>query len=449
MERLRSLPALLPVLLALFGLAVVSCGSEKETGAIHFLEADGTIDPIMARYIDRGIDDAENSQAKLIVIELDTPGGLSESMRDIVKRIEASNIPVAVYVSPGGARAASAGTFITMAAHIAAMAPNTSIGAAAAINSDGSNIDSTLQSKIENDAVALIRGSAELRGRNADWAESAVRDAIATTATEAAKLNVVDFVAESREDLLTQATGRTVRLAGGAQLEITGLLEAPVIEVSMTPWEKFLSVIANPSIASLLLTIGFFGIIIEFANPGMFLPGLFGAISITLGFLGFDIMPVNTIGIILIIMALVFFALEFVVPSGGMLGLAGVVALILGAVIAFRDTPAEFRPPEWLGLALGVSVLLLFLTLTVATARIVRWSAATGTQALIGKTAVARTTLSPNGYIFIQGERWKAESLGGAIPEGAMVRIIEADGFTLQVRKVESQLPLTDALSPG
>lgn len=453
MQRVRTLtafPAALPFLLAILGIAAVACGSEKERNAVHFLEADGTIDPIMARYIERGIDDAESSQAKLLVIELDTPGGLVESMRDIVRAIEASTIPVAVYVTPGGGRAASAGTFITMSAHIAAMAPNTSIGAASVINSDGSDVGGSLGAKVENDAVALIRGSAELRGRNADWAESAVREAVAVTATEAAELNVVDFVAESREDLLTQTQGRTVRLAGGATLEITGLLDAPAVEVSMTPWERFLSVVANPTIASLLLTIGFFGIIIELANPGLFLPGLLGAVSIAMGFLGFDILPVNTIGIVLIIMALVFFALEVFIPSGGMLGAGGIVAMVLGVLIAFRDTPADFRPPEWLGLVLGISVIALFLTLTVATARIVRWSAATGTQALIGKVAVTRTALSPNGYVYIQGERWKAESVGGAIPEGSKVRVVEAQGFTLHVKKEEpQQFPFNDALKPG
>ncbi len=437
MRRAR-LPALFPLLLALIGVAVVACGSEAERGAVHFLEADGTIDPIMARYIDRGIDDAESSEAKLLVIELDTPGGLNESMRDIVRRIEASTVPIAVYVSPSGGRAASAGTFITMAAHIAAMAPNTSIGAASAINSDGSDIEGTLGAKIENDAVALIRGSAESRGRNADWAESAVRDAIASTATEAAELNVVDFVASDRNDLLSQADGRTISLAGGQQVELSGLLDTPVVDVNMTVWERFLSVIANPTIASLLLSVAFFGIIIEMANPGLMFPGLIGGISLALGFLGFDILPVNTIGIILIIMALAFFGLELVVPSGGMLGVAGVVAMILGVIIAFRDTPSEFRPPEWLGLVLGISVLAVFLVVAVAMARVINWSGATSTPLLVGKVAVARTRIDPKGLIFIQGEQWKAKADAGPIPEGAKVRILEANGSTLRVRREDA-----------
>lgn len=436
MQRVRRLPALFPFLLAVLGLAVVACSTNGESGAVHFLEADGTIDPIMARYIDRGIDDAESSEAKLLVIELDTPGGLSESMRDIVKRIESSTVPIAVWVSPSGARAASAGTFITMAAHIAAMSPNTSIGAASAINSDGSDIEGTLGAKVENDAVALIRGSAELRGRNADWAESAVRDAIATTATDAAEQNVVDFVASSRDDLLAQANGRTISLPGGQQVELTDLQSAPVKEVSMTFWERFVAVLANPTVASLLLSVAFFGLIIEMANPGLIIPGTVGAIAFFLGFLGFDVLPVDTIGIILIMMGLAFLALELIVP-GGILGGAGVVAIVLGVIIAFRDTPADYRPPEWLGLVLGSLIIGTFLIIVVATARVIKWSGATSTPLLVGKTAIARTELAPYGFVAIQGERWKAESVAGRIHEGETVRIMDVEGSNLRVKKEE------------
>ena len=424
------------VLLVCLALSVASCGSsEAEPGSVHFVKADDVIDPVMQRYLDRAIGDAESSQASLVVIELDTPGGLGESMRLIVQRIERATVPVAVYVTPKGARAASAGTFITMAAHIAAMAPNTSIGAASAINSDGTDIEGTLGRKVENDAVALIRGSAELRGRNADWAESAVRDAVAVTATEAVDLHVVDFIANDRPHLLLQSEGRSINMGDGTTVELRNLSATPQVEVEMSPWERVLKVISNPTVASLLISIAFFGIIIEMANPGLILPGLIGSISLALGFLGFDVLPVNTVGIMLIIMALAFFGLELFVPSGGMLGVAGVVAMILGALIAFHDTPADFRPPAYLGVVLGVIVVGFFLSIAVGTAYMLRWSGATATPALVGKVATARTELTPKGYVFIQGERWKAESESGPLPAGTKVRILEVKGVTVRVRK--------------
>lgn len=345
------------------GLLAACAGRDTPEGGVVVARVDGTVGPIMERYIDRVITDAEEQRARLVVLELDTPGGLDSSMRKIVQRIGRADVPVAVYVAPIGARAASAGTFITMAGHIAAMAPNTAIGAAAAINADGSDIEGTLGKKIENDAVAYIRGIAELRGRNADWAEQAVREAVAVNENDAARLNVVDFVAADLDDLLRRSEGRTVTLRPGVTATLTGLAEAPRVDLEMTPWERFLAFIADPTIASLLLSIGFLALIIELYAPGLGVPGVAGAIAIILGFLGFGLLPVDTAGLVLIGLGLALVAAELFVSSG-ILGAAGAVAIVLGGIIAFRDTPADFRPPAWAfataGGILAAVVLLLF-----------------------------------------------------------------------------------------
>jgi membrane-bound serine protease (ClpP class) len=413
-----------------------ACSESAPDGAVHVLRSDGDVGPIMERYFDRGISRAEDSHARLVVIELDTPGGLDTSMRDIVQRIERAKVPVAVYVSPSGGRAASAGTFITMAANIAAMAPNTSIGAASAINSDGSDIGGTLGKKIENDAVAFIRGIAELRGRNADWAESAVRDAVAVNQSQAVELHVVDFVANDLDDLLRQAEGRTVSLQPGSTVQLEGLVGAPVVHTDMTAWEHFLDFIADPTLASLLITIGFFGIIFELANPGLIFPGVAGAIALVLGFIGFGVLPVDTAGLVLIALGLLLFAIELFVQSG-FLAAGGIVSLVLGAIIAFRDTPSELRPSRFLLAVIGFVIAGMVISLALAIARVRRTSSAMGTSALIGKIAVARTALAPEGFVFIQGERWQAELERGRAQEGDRVRIVGAQGLRLRVRKEE------------
>jgi membrane-bound serine protease (ClpP class) len=416
---------------------VASCARDQQSGAVHIIHAKGDIDPIMERYLDRALADAENSNARAAVIELDTPGGLDVSMRAIVQRIERSNVPVIIYVAPSGSRAASAGTFITMAANIAAMAPNTSIGAASAINSDGSDIEGTLGKKVENDAVAFIRGIAELRGRNADWAEQAVREAVAVNQTQAVDLHVVDFVANDLDDLLRQSDGRTVTLRPGLTAEVSGLESAPRIDVEMTVWERFLGVLANPTIASLLITIGFIALIIEVGHPGVIVPGVVGAIAILLGFLGFGVLPVDTVGLVLIALGLGMIALELFVP-GGILGAGGVVAVALGGIIAFRDTPTELRPPIWLVVTVALTLTFVFAGISLALSKIRKMESVTGVGALIGRLAVARTELAPRGYVFIGGERWQAQ-----LPDaerasvGDRLRIVGAEGLRLQVRKEE------------
>lgn len=414
----------------------VACGSDDaERDAVHLLEIDGGIGPITERYIDRGISKAEDEGAKLIVIEIDTPGGFSSSMREIVQRIEASNVPVVVYVSPYGARAASAGTFITMAAHVAVMAPNTSIGAASAVNADGSDIEGKLGKKVENDAVSFIRGIAELRGRNADWAEEAVREAVSATQTEAVELNVVDFVAGSLDEILHRIDGSTIELKPGLLVTLTGLPEAERVRTSMTIWERMLEHLANPTLATILLSLGMIGLFIELSNPGAIFPGVAGVLAIAIGFLALGVLPVDTIGLVLIGIALLFFALELFVPSGGILAGGGLVALVLGAIIAFRDTPTELQPNRIVVGILGFLLVVVFTSMAIGLARMRKIRTETGAEALVGRMAVARTPLTPDGMVFIQGERWRAELEDGSAAEGEEVRVVSADGLRLRVRK--------------
>lgn len=433
------LPRRMVILALLLAGLVAACGAGTEDEAVHVLTAKGTVGPIMARYLDRGIDRAESNQAKLVVIQIDTPGGLDSSMREIVQRIERSSVPVAVYVSPAGGRAASAGTFITMAGHFAVMAPNTSIGAASAVNADGSDIEGTLGKKVENDAVAFIRGIAELRGRNAAWAEEAVREAVAASASRAVELDVVDFVAVDLDELLSRVDGQDIELRPGTRIEIRGLAEAPIVRTDMTGWERFLDFLANPTLASLLITLGFMGLIFELANPGMIFPGVAGVIAMVLGFIGFGVMPVDTAGLVLIALALILFALELFVPSGGILGAGGVVALILGGIIAFRDTPSEFQPSRLLLGVLAFFIVGMFVSLAVGVARVRKMAGEVGTAALVGEVAIARTPLSPDGFVFVQGERWQASLEDGVAQPGERLRIVGAEGLRLKVQKERTQ----------
>jgi membrane-bound serine protease (ClpP class) len=412
-----------------------ACSDSAPSGAVHVVKLDGAIGPITERFIDRALDRAENDSASLVVIELDTPGGLDLSMRAIVKRIERSSVPIAVYVYPPGGRAASAGTFITMAGHLAVMAPNTSIGAASAINADGSDIQGTLGKKVENDAVAFIRGIAELRGRNADWAEQAVREAAAVNQSKAAELGVVDFVANDLDDLLRQADGRTLQLRPNVTVTLEGLAQAPRVTTSMTLWEHFLDFLADPTIASLLISLGFLALLIEIASPGLIVPGTVGVIAIILGFLGFGVLPVDTAGLVLILLGLGMVALELFAP-GGILGVSGAVAITLGAIIAFRDTPADLRPPVWLLVVLVVVLVGAFVSMAYAVARMRGVGVLTGAVALVGHVAIARSPLTPYGWVFIQGERWLAQLEGGEHAEpGDRLRITGTDGLQLRVRK--------------
>ncbi len=427
-------PLLFLGLLVPLVLTAVACGrSIDEKNAVHVLTADGTVDPVMSRYIDRGIDAAEDADAVAVVIRLDTPGGLDSSMRDIVQRIESSKVPVIVYVSPAGARAASAGTFITMAGHVAAMSPNTAIGAAHPVGSGGEDIQGTLGDKVTNDAVAYIKGIAKLRNRNEQWAEDAVRKSVSVDQDEAVALNVVDLVAPDLDSLLAQVDGRQVELPTGTVTLRTA--NAPVVKNDMTLIEDFLSLISDPNIAFILLSLGLTALAFEFLNPGTYLPGVFGAIALLLAFFSLGTLPINWAGVLLIVLAFVLFFGELLVTGFGVLGVGAVISLILGGLLLTSTSNPDFQVSRWLIYGLAGIIGVWFLMVVNAILRSRRLPAVTGAQALVGRSAIARSALDPDGIVFLEGERWRATSEGEPVREGERVTIVDVKGLRLRVRK--------------
>ncbi len=440
--RTAALPRIRPLRLAIAGVLLVlgvvgfACGGGPGAppDAVHVLTADGVVGPVMERYLDRGMDAAEDEDAEAVVIQLDTPGGLITSMNDIVKRILSSEVPVIVYVSPQGGHAASAGTFITMAAHVAAMAPATRIGAATPVGSGGEEIQGPLGDKVTNDAAEQIKGLAELRGRNEEWAESAVRDAVSANASEALELNVVDLIANDLDELLDSVDGRQVTLHPDREVTLQ-TADSKVVFNDMNLIERFLDIIADPNIALLLLSLGTLAIFIEIVNPGVIFPGVFGVIALILGFFALSVLPFNWAGVALILVAFILFGLEIFVPSGGILGVGGVVALILGGLLLTSGNPPEFQVSRWLliGLAAAMGAMVLFVLVNIM--RIRMMPAQMGMESVVGREAVTRSTLDPEGFVFFDGESWSAESEEGMIGEGERVVITEVHGLKLKVKK--------------
>ncbi len=417
------------------GMAVACAPRVSQQNAVHVLTADFDVNPVMERYIDRGIDEAERTDAKAVVIQLDTPGGLSTSMEHIVQRIEAANVPVIVYVAPSGAKAASAGTFITLSADIDAMAPGTSIGAAHPVDASGGDIEGTLGTKVENNAAAYARSIAEAHGRNADWAESAVRNSVSASANEAVDKGIVDYVAISMDDLLRQADGRTVTVEN-QPVTLGGLEAAPRVYNDATFLERLLLVLSDPNIAYLLLTLGGLGLLLEFLHPGLIAPGVFGAISLVLAFFVLGTLPVNWAGVALILLAFVLFAAELYVSGFGALGIGGAVALVAGGLILFSGNDAGIRPSPFLVFGAGFVCLFFMLTVVATFVRMRRMPArAVGAQAFVGRLATARSALAPSGFVFLKGERWKAVAEDGPIERGEPVEVTSAKGLTLFVRR--------------
>jgi membrane-bound serine protease (ClpP class) len=313
-------------------LLVGACGNAEPRSALHIGHAEGMVNNVMERYVDRVITDAEDARAVAVVLRVDTPGGAISSMKAIAGRIERSNVPVITWVGPPGAEAASAGTFITMAGHIAAMAPNTTIGAATPVGPGGEDVEGAIGRKVTEDTVAFARGLAEHRDRNADWAERAVRDAVSAPPSEAVELNVVDLMASSIEALLEEIEGREVTLLDGRQPTLTGLAVAPRVDNPPNRYERVLAIISDPVIVSILLLLGLAGIAIEFFAPGLFVPGALGLIALLLAFLGAGTLLPGEAAVALFILGAVLIAAEFFVPSG-LLGLVGGLAILLALAI--------------------------------------------------------------------------------------------------------------------
>ena len=394
---------------------------------------DGAIHPVAAEFILRGLAEAERDHA-VFVLQLNTPGGLMESMRRVVDAFLNSPVPVVVYVAPRGARAASAGTFITLAAHVAAMAPATRIGAASPVSMQG-QMDSVMLRKVMNDAVAYIRSIARARGRNADWAEKAVREGLSVGADSALRLGVVDFIAPDFQTLLDSLNGRVVE---GETLRVD---PARVRRLEPGLREKILALLADPNVAYMLLVLGFYGLFFELSHPGALFPGVFGAISLVLALYAFQILPVNYAGVLLILLSMLLFLLEVKIASHGLLATGGVVSFLLGSLLLFDRAVPVLR----ISLSLILFSLLLtagfFLFLVAKALAAQRRKVVTGVEGLLGEQGEARTAVSPRGgKVFIHGELWNAVS-GEEIPPGKAVEVVDVRGMTLVVRPLPEEGP--------
>jgi len=432
---------LLSLFACILGLLLFVPSSAAVGERVYLVEVDGPITPVIADYVDRSLKQAADLGAEAVVIRLNTPGGLSSAMDDIVQDILQSPVPVVVYVAPEGARAASAGVFITYAAHVAAMAPATNIGSASPvlIGQDGQTTtpDETMQRKVVNDAVAKIRSLAERRGRNADWAEQAVREAVNITAEQAAALNVVDLVAPSLDALLEAVDGRTVTTTAG---EVTlRTKNAQVVPINMTVLERFFQILSDPNIAYILLSLGMLGLFFELANPGAILPGVLGGILLLLGLYTLGMLDVNWAGVLLMGFAFLLFLIDLYVPTHGVLTLGGIISFALGSLLLLQS-PANpaFQLSRAVVIAVTGTVAAVFLLLIYLVARAHVRRPKTGREALIGARAVVRRALEPEGLVFVEGELWRARSLSGSIPAGQLVRIVRMEGLVLLVE------PLTE-----
>jgi len=430
------------ILLILIGsLLITSIVAEAQTTdqRINVLTIKGTINPVLTDYIDRGIEKAEEDRATAVIIQMDTPGGLDTAMRDIIQSIVNSRVPVVVYVSPSGARAASAGTYITLSAHVAVMAPNTAIGAATpvAMGEGGeAQMSEEMKHKIINDAIAYIRDLAESHGRNAEWAEKAVREGASASSQEALQLHVVDMISPDLATLVTQLDGRQVTMLGGQviTLQTSG---ASINHFKMNVIENFLYAIADPNIAFLLLSIASLGIMIEIFNPGLIFPGVVGAISGILAFYSLGQLPVNIAGVLLIILAFGLFIGEALTATFGLFTIGGVTSLVVGSLILFQGGSPLFRVDPWLIAIVAIVIAAMFAFVVNRVIRAHRKQAGTGREELIGKKAVVKETLDPEGTVFFKGELWAAISEKGQVEPGEEVIISGVDGLTLQVTKKE------------
>jgi membrane-bound serine protease (ClpP class) len=399
------------------------------------MRMEGVIAPPNAEYFSRTLRLARERGAQLLVVELDTPGGLMTSMEEIVKAILASDIPVAVYVSPGGAKAGSAGTFITVAAHIAAMAPGTSIGAATPVSATGEDVPRAMEKKVTNYAASYIRSLAEQRGRNADWAELAVREGAAISEKRALEKRVIDLVAPNLNTLLQQIDGRTVKLP--QRTVVLKTREAPVQRSEMVFRERLLQVLVNPNVLAILGVLALYGLIAEIQNPGAVFPGVIGVISLLLMLYGFSVLPVSWAGIALLVLAVVLFIADAFAPSHGLLTLGGAISMLLGLLMLFETPDPALRVSWVVALTLTALTSFFFLFIVAAGIRAQQARRVTGMEAMKGAVAVARTDIAPRGKIFYDGAYWNAVTAGESIKAGERVVIEKMEGLTAIVRKEE------------
>ncbi len=386
---------------------------------------DAPIHPVTSEYIRNAIDKAEDDNASLIIMVLNTPGGLDSSMREIIERILSSDVPIAAYVSPNGARAASAGFFISIACDLFVMAPGTNTGAAhpVGISITGQQMDETMADKITNDAVSYIKSIAEKRERNTKMAEDAVRESSSYTETEALDGNLIDLIAQDVTDIIDFFDGKTIKRFDGEEhlLELRG---EQVVELPMSARQKFLLTISNPNLAYILLMLGLLGLYFEFSNPGAILPGVLGGISLLLAIFSFQILPINYVGLILILLAIGLFILEIKVQSYGILSAGGIIAMVIGSIMLIDAPIPELRPSLKFIIPVAVGLSLIFLFLIFIAVRALANRVHTGKEGLIGEIGVAQSDLAPGGKVFVHGELWNAEA-DQEISKGEEVQVVE------------------------
>jgi len=425
--------AALSVALGAFGMGASALAADAPAPVLvgHI---QGEINPITARYVDRVVSDGEADNAAAVVFVIDTPGGLIDSTYQITARFLAARVPIVTFVAPAGARAASAGTFITMAGHIAAMAPATNIGAAHPVDSSGGDIQGDLRLKAENDAVAHIVNIAKVRGRNETWAEDAVRKSVSARVDEALTLHVVDLQANDVADLLAKIDGRTVTTTAGAATLATK--SAPVIDDGLNPIETLLHFVVDPQIAVLLVSLCTYGLLFELSNPGLIFPGIVGVIAIILALFSFGTLDANGAGVTLMVFALLLFVAEIKVQAHGLLTAGGIASLIIGLIIVFppfRPTfPGVRQSVDPLVVVSVVGLTAVFFGVALRTA-LRPLPVASGASLLLGAEGVAKTDVAPRGIAHVAGEDWTVVSEGGDIPKGGAVRVKRVDSVRLIV----------------
>jgi len=415
-------------------LPVLSLSAGSSRPQVQVIQVDSTINPAIEEFILQSINKAAQAEVEALIIELDTPGGLDTSMRNIVKGIFNSSVPIIVYVYPSGARAASAGVMITLAAHVAAMVPGTNIGAAHPVNLGGGGMDEEMKKKVENDAVAYVQGIARKRGRNEEWAAQAVRESVSVTAEKALELNIIDIVASNLQELLAAAHGRKVTLDSGPKELNTQ--DAEIIRTEMGWRHKILNTLSNPNIAYLLMILGFYGLIFELSSPGAILPGILGGICLILGLYSLQTLPINYAGLLLFLFGIMLLILEVKVTSYGALTIGGVVSMLLGSVMLF-ESPAPYLRASWSVIIPAVATtagLILFALGFALKARLSK--PVTGKEGLIGEigTVYSKLDKGQEGKVFVHGEYWNAES-EEVLEVGEKVEVTQVKGLKLRVRK--------------
>lgn len=425
------------LILGLFLLAAAAFGGSPASAAkgdVLVLTVDGPVVPVVARYVERGLTRAADAHYEACVIRLNTPGGLYDTTQEIVQSVINARIPVVVYVYPAGGWAASAGTFITISGHVAAMAPGTRLGAAHPVGAQGEEIEGVPAEKITEDAAAWVRSIATLRGRDADRAEDAVVQSRSYTDQEALKYRLIDLQARDLAELLDDIDGRQVKLIDGRDV-VLHTAGVGITHLHLSGLERFLLTVADPNVAYILLSLGMLGLTVELLHPGILFPGVVGVVAMVVGLYSLGTLDASWSGILLIILAFGFFIAEVFVPSLGLLTVAGVVSLVIGSIMVFSEA-GPMTGLNWgviAGVVVSITAFMAFVTGAVVRAQ--RRRAVTGAEGLIGAVGETVTPLDPSGEILLEGERWRAVSLDGPVPSGVRVVVVRLDGLKVYVRR--------------